>query len=479
MSIISSEMLVKAHRDIQLPFDLRIKRGDGQIVEVHFIKLLRLLPGKRVVALARCNNQHILVKTFIGRSANRYAAKERAGVKFIISAGIRTPALLWQGELMDGFGQILAFEYLEQSVCLQDRWDSAVEDDERVDVLARAMITIAKLHNQGIVQSDIHLGNFLMSQGRIYTIDGGGVVRKTDSSLAEPESLENLSWFFAQYFSKYDEFVQVVFPAYEAVRGWAADPDRVIDLHGKINSSRQIRKKAYLNKAFRDCTRFTCETSFSQFMVCERSEFNEEMANLLADPDKFISAGEILKDGNSATVALVELANRSLVIKRYNIKNKLHAVTRAFQKSRAWKSWFNAFNLEFLGIPSLKPVAMLEHRLGPLRNKAYFITEYIKGPDALALFRGLKKPDGELEALAQLLRNLSASRISHGDLKATNFLMAEDGPVIIDLDAMREIQDKDSFDKAFNSDLTRFMKNWEDQPELESQFKGLLSKLSS
>jgi tRNA A-37 threonylcarbamoyl transferase component Bud32 len=72
------------------------------------------------------------------------------------------------------------------------------------------------------------------------------------------------------------------------------------------------------------------------------------------------------------------------------------------------------------------------------------------------------------------LQYLSTSQISHGDLKATNFLMAQDGPVIIDLDAMRQLKDPEQFEKAFNKDLDRFMKNWEDNPELASRFEGLL-----
>ena len=109
----------------------------------------------------------------------------------------------------------------------------------------------------------------------------------------------------------------------------------------------------------------------------------------------------------------------------------------------------------------------------------YFITEYIEGPDALDLLGSMNRPNGELEALASLLSNLSESQISHGDMKATNFLMAEEGPVIIDLDAMREHKSKESFERAFDRDLDRFMENWEGSPELESRFESLLARLSS
>jgi tRNA A-37 threonylcarbamoyl transferase component Bud32 len=200
---------------------------------------------------------------------------------------------------------------------------------------------------------------------------------------------------------------------------------------------------------------------------------------LLADPDKLIDSGMILKDGNSATVARISLSDRTLVVKRYNIKNVWHGLLRACQKSRAWMSWSNAFHMEFLGIRSLQPIAMVEHRMGPLRSTAYFITEYIEGPDVLDFLGNMTCPNGELEALALLLRYLSESKISHGDMKATNFLMGDKGPVIIDLDAMREHKSKESFERAFDKDLDRFMKNWEGHPELASRFESLLAQLSS
>jgi len=479
MAIVDSKLLIEAHRDVELPFDLRVRKQGGEKIVLTFAKILRLLPGKRLVALAYLGEQAILVKTFLGRTASRYAGKEKEGIDYIAGAGVRTPELLWQGELLDGRGKILAFEYLDGSISLQESWDQAKEDADRVDVLTRAMIIIAKLHNQGVVQKDIHLGNFLIRHNRIYTIDGGGIIRKSEPPLADHDSIENLSWFFAQFFPKFDELIQIVFPAYEAVRGWGPDPERVITLFEDVTQSRESRKKDYLEKAFRDCTRFVCHKKLSRFMVCERKHYNSEMQALLNDPDKYIEAGRILKDGNSATVALVQLSDRSLVIKRYNIKSMWHGMKRPFQKTRAWVSWSNAYHMEFLGIRSLKPVAMLEHRLGPLRNRAYFITEYIEGPDALAYLPTVNSEDGDLEALASMLYHLSKSKIAHGDLKATNFVMAKEGPVIIDLDAMREYKNAESFKRAFDKDLDRFMKNWEDQPELSSRFEGLLAKLSS
>ncbi|MBW1746795.1 MAG: hypothetical protein JRJ25_11240 [Deltaproteobacteria bacterium] len=89
---------------------------------------------------------------------------------------------------------------------------------------------------------------------------------------------------------------------------------------------------------------------------------------MIADPDSVIDSSRLLKEGNSSTVALAEVNGKLLVIKRYNIKNFIHALKRYLRNTRAWTSWRNAHRLELLGIPTPKPIAFLERRWGPFRS---------------------------------------------------------------------------------------------------------------
>ncbi|MDG1206106.1 MAG: lipopolysaccharide kinase InaA family protein [Pseudomonadales bacterium] len=474
MAVVNSKHLIEAKREIAIPFELRLQLVDGDTVSMTIVEIFRLLPGKRIVARAKYKGGDVLAKIFLGKTAARYSEKDKSGINLIAAAGVRSPELLFEAQFLDGDGVVLGFQFLYDSVSLEAKWNTAHEDAERVDVLTRAMIIIARLHNQGVVQTDIHLDNFLMSESRIYTIDGGAVVRKSDPPLATSLSLENLSWFFAQLFPKYDELVPIVLPAYEAIRLWKPDPDRIVRLREQISHSRDSRKKSFLEKTYRDCTRFICRSSFFQFLVCERECYDEEFKELLENIDNYISKGKLLKQGNTATVAQVKLSGREFVVKRYNIKDFWHGVRRAVSKTRASKSWTNAFHMEFLGIPSLTPVALMERRIGPFRRTAYLITEFVEGPDALTCLSNRNHFNGEVEALATILVGLSEGKISHGDLKATNFLMAQEGPIIIDLDAMREHKNEKQFERAFNRDINRFMRNWENDPNVFARFQKLL-----
>jgi len=248
-----------------------------------------------------------------------------------------------------------------------------------------------------------------------------------------------------------------------------------------INRQRAKRRQKYLKKIYRECSSYVCRISWKRYLVYRRELQKQDILPLLEDPDTFMANGRMLKDGNTCTLSLVNVGGLGLVVKRYNIKNAWHALKRCFRPSRAWKSWKNAHRLALLGIATPRPMALVENRWGPLRSKAYFITEYI---EAITLKDLLDQGDVEennlidlIEQFVGMLQLFADASLSHGDFKATNFLVDEGQILITDLDAMGEHRLKWLFRLAFRKDCKRFMKNWIKLPEVERAFKIHLSKL--
>ena len=479
LALANAEGLISASRDIATPFHLQIKDQIGvKTIEVE--RIFRLLPGRRIVALAKDGGQPVLVKIFLGRSANKYARRERSGIRALQVADVETPEILWGGQFK--LGEVVALSFLSDATSLLDYWP--LKSADRPLLLNKVVAILARMHAAGVVQNDIHLDNFLISGENIFTIDGGAVERNQTEALSESASLKNLAMFFAQLQPRFDCLVQGALPHYMQQRdmqqrGWPQDESRLDRLMAEISRQRETRKRNYIGKTLRECSRFFCKSSFSQFEVCDRDALSSDMRQLLDSPDEMMASGKILKNGNSATVALVQLGERSVVVKRYNMKSAIHWLRRMFRPSRAWHAWRNAHLMEFLGIASLRPLALIERRIGPLRSTAYLVTDYVEGQDAMSVLPTLDNPNGELKAIVDILGELSSARLSHGDLKATNFLMTADGPVVIDLDGMQEHQSTGSLSKAFRRDLERFMANWQDQPELRQRFEVLLEQLSA
>jgi tRNA A-37 threonylcarbamoyl transferase component Bud32 len=233
-------------------------------------------------------------------------------------------------------------------------------------------------------------------------------------------------------------------------------------------------------KVFRTCTDVKVTQNFSQF-VAITSGFNVEKL-ALASLDQYLTEPQRnIKNGNTCTVAKAELAGKQVVIKRYNIKNFWHGLSRAMRVSRAAKSWANAHRLIIANIATAEPLALVEERMGCLRRRAYFLTEYTDAPDALQFFaQSLRLEQKETVArnLASVFYKLYLLKYSHGDCKASNIKIVDSAPVLIDLDAMQVhfggMLSNWRFEKKHIKDLQRLMKNWENDQETTQLLKQAL-----
>ena len=84
---------------------------------------------------------------------------------------------------------------------------------------------------------------------------------------------------------------------------------------------------------------------------------------------------------------------------------------------------------------------------------------------------------------ADLLRNFAGivrayyqAGISHGDMKADNFIVTDTGITIIDLDPMQHHRQKSALERALRRDINRFLDNF--QPALAQELaRQLLAQL--
>ncbi len=480
--IVDCRYLRSAGRDVAVPFRLNIT-CDGRSNELVCSMVLRVLPEKRLVCFGEWNGEQVVAKLFLDRhGAKRRCSREKKGVNALRDADVQTPPLLFTGVLQPDGTPILLFRRILDAKNVMDAWEETKDDDRRRELLARLVTVIAHQHEAGIKQDDLHLRNFLLTGRDIYTIDGATIdAGQIGKLLPEAKSLRNLGQVFAQLYPRFDFLVPGAFQVYAEKRGWPIRHDLKARLIKEVRNRRNCRRSDYLKKVYRECSAFVCQRTWGSFMVCNRDFHNEAMTGFLADPDSMIDERSLLKDGNTSTVALVEVGGHRMAVKRYNIKNTRHAFKRCLRPSRAWVSWRNAHRLSLLGIRTPMPIALLEKRWGPFRSKAYFIAEYVEGVDAYHLLHSDEAEGIDKENVAklfgELLRSLAGAHISHGDFKATNFLVADKELFLVDLDAMREHRFRWRFRLAFGRDCERLMKNWQGMTELTRIFRAQLTAL--
>ncbi|MGD9984437.1 MAG: lipopolysaccharide kinase InaA family protein [Porticoccaceae bacterium] len=457
---ITLDALRAAHVGALAPFRLALDDGEFLIGDA----IYRHLPGRRLVFSAEWQNRRVLVKLFFRA---RDHARERAGLERLHTRGIRAPELRPLPELPGAW--LLATEFLPGAQSLAERLRSRTAPEADADIAA-TLALLGALHRTNLIQADPHLDNFLFSGNTPYVIDGAGIhpARKKDAWRA------NLALFLAQFEPTWDRRLRALLPAY------GTPPPDPGTLAREVLRARHRRLRDYRNKCLRTCGEFIAGRRWDRLVVRRRDCADPGLGALLAAPESQLAAGQWLKDGNTASVLRIAAAGSALVVKRYNIKHRRHGLGRALRRSRAWISWRNANMLALLGVATPQPLALLEHRFGPLRRTAYLISAYSPGVPLQDWVRQRGEavvPDWLDCALRDILAALGTARISHGDLKASNFLVEDAARRVqlIDLDAMRLHRCGRRFRRARHRDLARFLDNWDGA--IRRHFENLLAPL--
>ncbi|WP_421548886.1 lipopolysaccharide kinase InaA family protein [Pseudomonas sp. QD4] len=470
--------LKNAGRTPRLPLSLELADAAGP-AQLQLLSLLRVLPGQRYVGAGVWRGRTVLAKLLVGNKAARHFQRELQGVRLLAEQGLTTPLLLADG-LQEGEGGWLLFEFLEGAHSLGDAWEQVaalpVLADPQLDVLGQALAAIAELHAKGLWQEDLHLDNLLRHDDKLYLIDGAGIcVEHAGQPLSRQKVLENLGVFFAQLPKSLEPFTEELLVHY-----LLANPEHALPLEmlqKQVSKVRSWRLKDFLNKVGRECSLFSVQRGPFALRAIRREE-EVAMLPVLEQADQLLDQGHLYKTGGAASVGRVDVAGRSLVVKRYNIKGLAHWFKRFWRPSRAWHSWREGNRLAFLGIATPKPLAVLEKRFLWLRSRAYLITEYLPGPDIIERFAPFVEsgaaPESELVALEALFAELLKERISHGDFKGHNLFWQEDRWALIDLDSMCQHSSLSSFAPAYARDRARFMRNW---PETSALYQLIDQRL--
>ena len=467
-------------RSLPVPVRLLIE-ADGRAQDLDALAVLRLLPGKRVVLRGSYRDRPVAIKLFAkSRSSARHIARERAGYERVRGAGLACPRLVADFVSRCGRFEGLIYEFLEGATDLAQCWPRFDVAQKRT-WLRRLADAMLQLHQRaGAYQQDIHLGNFMFRGEQLYILDLGSIAIGS-APLPQGRCIDNLGQLVAQFDIGEQPLLDEAAAHYFAQCGWTGNAALREDLHRAIARAWSERLRDYLGKARRDCTLTRFEQRVDRVLAVRREWQCDDLQRFIDDPDRFIEDSELLKAGNTATVAKGRIDGRAVVIKRYNIKNWRHAIGRSLRPTRAEHSWRMAHLLEIMGIDSLRPVALLERRRGPLRGTAYFVSTWIGAPDLLSVGAQRKLGAAELQALAALLRQMIAARLSHGDFKANNLLVHGErngeSIAVIDLDSMRRHGSARRFQRAFARDLQRLQRNWPEENPVFAQVAAVISEL--
>ena len=296
---ITWKLLRLADRLMKVPFYLHLEDSEDPLI---CEEVVRIIPGKRLVAFATWGQQEVAVKLFYERGkAKRDAERDIFGTETLMQANVPTPKLLYKG-VADKKKKIhvLIYQKIVDAKSIETLWHEKKNPQELLPMLQAVILELATQHVLGILQIDLHLKNFLVTEKNIYTLDGGKISR-FDRPLDKKTSMEYLALFLVQLGVGVSELQTKLFLFYAKSRGWLLKPADILFFDKMMFKNNKERRKRYLKKIFRTCTAFKKITRFNRSIMYDRNYESTEMLKFLEKPELFLqdNTATFLKKGNS------------------------------------------------------------------------------------------------------------------------------------------------------------------------------------
>ena len=211
------------------------------------------------------------------------------------------------------------------------------------------------------------------------------------------------------------------------------------------------------------------------------SEYRDEVIEILKDIDRVILCSEVLGHGKITKIYKYTLkCGKSVIIKQYKSSSFFYRLSRSFVESRATISWRAAHLFKLFGIPTAAPLGMSEERIGRFLNASYYISEFVCG-QIMADFYEENQPQESWNIVSKQIEDILITFpkvfMTHGDFKATNFIIKNNQPVLIDLDSVTLYWNKYLFRRSYTRHINRFEKNWRHSSTAENHFKPFIARI--
>jgi hypothetical protein len=228
----------------------------------------------------------------------------------------------------------------------------------------------------------------------------------------------------------------------------------------------------------------TYRRSLTRTLCCD-ADLSAELQGTLwqGDVDRLLFASAPLQVKDRCIVARYDDEARSLVVKRNVWGGLVRTLRMSWRESSARRcAWLGNY-LSERGIPTPRPRAWVEQRLGPLKYRSYLFTDFVEGTPLYRFVRAGEASADVLEDLARQVANIWQRLVeigaTHGDLKPENFIVDPDLRVwVLDLERVRIDGIARLRGQRPVADVETFLhiRGWHQQPETREIFRRAFAR---
>jgi len=295
--------------------------------------------------------------------------------------------------------------------------------------------TVRKFQDAGLFHQDLHGGNFLWEGDSLFLTDlhRAKVVRH----LSTKQRLWNLAHLFHSLRSVWGEEEQFQFLALYDERS-VSDSQRREILFQKIYpvmdrlQKRQWRSRT--KRCLKESTEFTVHTEKGIRYFRRRDFPVEDLRRMLEEHRDRVrkSPSSLIKNSPEVAVSILDNRGGKMCLKQFCYPHLWDRLKEHFRRSKGIKSWVAANGMRARGLPSLKPLALLERKTWVgLKESVLFMEALAEDQEmdryVLKGFGNINKKRRFIRTFARWLASLHKMDLYHKDMKTCNVLVAERG----------------------------------------------------
>ena len=400
-------------------------------------QVFRVIPGRRIVCVGKLGRNRVLVKLYFHpRRAKIHWRRSDTGCQVFVDRSLTAPKILFSGYLPQHELYAMVFEYIENAVRFDTALANTPNEGQRQQLFDQVMACLARHHEQGIIQNDLHMGNLLLQGNAIYSVDGDQVHSYLHPVGKRP-SLANLAVFLSYCSPIHDAVIARHYRAYCSVRGWHVASRDTRKLIGIVKRVRKRHLASYMKKVFRSRDPFIVRKTHDYFSVRDRKAWDDEFTAVCNNPRAFVSECNGLHPDNDHSCQLSINGQPITLYSACVSENRL--LRRHGIISRRWQ---NALRLNLLGIHTPRPIALIEKRESSGIWYAFLIVRSCEGILAQDFFASNSVPhydkDVAAKRIAKAFLAMKQTGISVRSVRSTNVLISNLEPIFLDVTQLNQ-----------------------------------------
>jgi len=293
--------------------------------------------------------------------------------------------------------------------------------------------TVKKVHRAGLFHRDLHAGNFLWDGETFFLTDLHSA--KIVKALSLSHRIWNLSLLFHSLRSfwtqeEQSKFIDIYF---EEEPSHLQKKEGILqEIHAWMDRLQKKQWRSRTKRCLRESTEFSVKREAGICYYHRRDYPLEVIRKRVGEHHRMVleKSSGLVKSSPEVTVSILENGGGKVSVKSHRPSAFWDSFKEHFRRSRGMRAWIGGNGLKVRGIPSLRPLALMENRDWSGLKESSFMMEVSEVHQELDRYilhslGDFQEKRGFVTAFAKWLSQYHKKNLYHRDMKTCNIVVSK------------------------------------------------------